>query len=194
VQREKITMAQFPGIYVLIRKQDYSGGSVGSTIKAGVFGHQFATADFSGAQTGPAAFIVPRNALWISGLSADPSAQWIGTNANAGCCQGNTALYAVTFPITKNFVSASLTLHFAALHVGTNWLYIENGNALGSAGLLFSATITTSTRRGRGCLDDGLFCHHHWLAGSPVHDSILRQLRQQPAIPVFGRADEHFRR
>jgi catechol 2,3-dioxygenase-like lactoylglutathione lyase family enzyme len=32
VQREKITMAQFPGIYVLIRKQDYSGGSVGSTI------------------------------------------------------------------------------------------------------------------------------------------------------------------
>jgi catechol 2,3-dioxygenase-like lactoylglutathione lyase family enzyme len=32
VQREKITMAQFPGIYILIRKQDYSGGSVGSTI------------------------------------------------------------------------------------------------------------------------------------------------------------------
>jgi catechol 2,3-dioxygenase-like lactoylglutathione lyase family enzyme len=32
VQREKITMAQFPGGYVLIRKQDYKGGSVGSTI------------------------------------------------------------------------------------------------------------------------------------------------------------------
>jgi catechol 2,3-dioxygenase-like lactoylglutathione lyase family enzyme len=32
VQREKITMAEFPGIYILIRKQDYSGGSVGSTI------------------------------------------------------------------------------------------------------------------------------------------------------------------
>jgi catechol 2,3-dioxygenase-like lactoylglutathione lyase family enzyme len=32
VQREKITMAQFPGGYILIRKQDYKGGSVGSAI------------------------------------------------------------------------------------------------------------------------------------------------------------------
>ena len=32
VQREKITMVQFPGIYVLLRKQDSAGGSVGSTI------------------------------------------------------------------------------------------------------------------------------------------------------------------
>ena len=32
VQREKITMVQFPGIYILLRKQDYTGGSVGSTI------------------------------------------------------------------------------------------------------------------------------------------------------------------
>lgn len=32
VQREKLTMVQFPGIYVLVRKQDYTGGSVGSTV------------------------------------------------------------------------------------------------------------------------------------------------------------------
>jgi catechol 2,3-dioxygenase-like lactoylglutathione lyase family enzyme len=32
VQRDKITMAQFPGMYVLIRKQDPTGGTVGSTI------------------------------------------------------------------------------------------------------------------------------------------------------------------
>src|SRR5438093_93052 len=32
VQREKLTMVQFPGIYVLLRKQDYSGGTVGSTV------------------------------------------------------------------------------------------------------------------------------------------------------------------
>src|SRR5437868_8895049 len=32
VQREKITMVQFPGIYVLLRKQDSTGGSVGSSI------------------------------------------------------------------------------------------------------------------------------------------------------------------
>src|SRR5262245_42734056 len=32
VQREKITMFQFPGIYVLLRKQDNTGGTVGSTV------------------------------------------------------------------------------------------------------------------------------------------------------------------
>jgi catechol 2,3-dioxygenase-like lactoylglutathione lyase family enzyme len=32
VNREKIVMAEFPGIFVLLRKQDYNGGSVGSTI------------------------------------------------------------------------------------------------------------------------------------------------------------------
>jgi catechol 2,3-dioxygenase-like lactoylglutathione lyase family enzyme len=32
INREKIVMVQFPGIYVLLRKQDYNGGSVGSTI------------------------------------------------------------------------------------------------------------------------------------------------------------------
>jgi catechol 2,3-dioxygenase-like lactoylglutathione lyase family enzyme len=32
VQREKLTMVQFPGIYILLRKQDYTGGSVGSTV------------------------------------------------------------------------------------------------------------------------------------------------------------------
>src|SRR5713226_6924294 len=32
VQREKITMVQFPGIYILLRKQDSTGGTVGSTI------------------------------------------------------------------------------------------------------------------------------------------------------------------
>jgi catechol 2,3-dioxygenase-like lactoylglutathione lyase family enzyme len=32
VQREKLTMVQFPGIYILLRKQDPTGGTVGSTI------------------------------------------------------------------------------------------------------------------------------------------------------------------
>src|SRR2546427_550622 len=44
VNREKIVMAQFPGIYVLIRKQDYNGGSVGSVINH--FG--FYVKDFEG--------------------------------------------------------------------------------------------------------------------------------------------------
>jgi catechol 2,3-dioxygenase-like lactoylglutathione lyase family enzyme len=32
VQREKITMVQFPGIYILLRKQDNTGGTVGSVM------------------------------------------------------------------------------------------------------------------------------------------------------------------
>jgi catechol 2,3-dioxygenase-like lactoylglutathione lyase family enzyme len=32
VQREKITMVQLPGVYVLLRKQDPKGGTVGSTM------------------------------------------------------------------------------------------------------------------------------------------------------------------
>jgi catechol 2,3-dioxygenase-like lactoylglutathione lyase family enzyme len=32
VQREKLTMVQFPGIYILLRKQDPTGGTVGSTV------------------------------------------------------------------------------------------------------------------------------------------------------------------
>jgi len=44
VTREKIVMAQFPGIYVLLRKQDNSGGTVGSAINH--FG--FYVKDFEG--------------------------------------------------------------------------------------------------------------------------------------------------
>src|SRR5437870_5990729 len=44
VNREKIVMAQFPGIYILLRKQDYNGGSVGSVVNH--FG--FYVKDFEG--------------------------------------------------------------------------------------------------------------------------------------------------
>jgi len=44
VQREKITMAQFPGGYILIRKQDPTGGTVGSTINhIGLYVRDFET-------------------------------------------------------------------------------------------------------------------------------------------------------
>src|SRR2546422_10414017 len=32
INREKLVMVQFPGIFVLLRKQDYNGGSVGSVV------------------------------------------------------------------------------------------------------------------------------------------------------------------
>lgn len=155
----------------------------------GNFGHLFTSADFASARSGPAAFIVAPDPLWVSGLADDPSAKWIGTNASASTSEGNTALYAVSFTIQNPFTSASMTLDWAAddgigegagagpntgvylngnavcgssfpigfnpdhlltcndigpvLQVGINWLYIEDGNAAGAAGLLFSATINT---------------------------------------------------
>ena len=44
VQREKITMAEFPGGYILLRKQDHTGGTVGSTINhIGLYVRDFQT-------------------------------------------------------------------------------------------------------------------------------------------------------
>ena len=165
---------------------------------AGDFDHLFTASDFSAAQTGPAAFIVSPAPYWISSLPADPSAKWIGTNANAvpPLGAGNTALYAVSFTVPAAFSSATLVLNFAvkdwigesasgvtnfntgvylngaaicgssifgsfdeigiggevancgdvtsSLIAGVNWLYIEDWNWSGPAGLLFSATFTTA--------------------------------------------------
>jgi uncharacterized protein (TIGR03437 family) len=169
---------------------------------SGPFNHTFASADFASARSGPDAFIVSPNPLWISGLPSDPSAQWIGTNTSAGVYQGNTALYAISFQITSAFSSATMTLNYsvddgigasgdplntgvylngtpicgnsfpigfsqaqtvncseigAQLQVGTNWLYIEDVNAVVSpAGLLLSATITTNpSNNGNPSIDSG---------------------------------------
>jgi len=79
----------------------------------GGFSAALAPADFQNSQTGPAAFIINRNPLWIPGLIEDPSAKWIGTNSIAGLSSGNTALYAVSFQLTASFASATLVLHYA---------------------------------------------------------------------------------
>ena len=174
-------------------------GAVGGTDRAvtfllgpatGPFNHTFTSADFTSAQSGPAAFILSQTPYWISGLPSDPSAHWIGTNPG-GVSEGNTALYAIPFQISSSFSSATMTVNYAVddavgdtvinngpntgvylngsaacggsfaigfsqqhsascgdvsslVHVGTNWLYIEDGNVEGAAGLVFSATITTT--------------------------------------------------
>lgn len=80
----------------------------------GDFGHVFTASDFSAAQTAPAAFLVTPYPTWISSLTADPSAKWIGnTNANVGLWDGNTALYAVSFTVPAAFSSATLVLNYA---------------------------------------------------------------------------------
>jgi len=192
---------------------------------SGPFNHAFTSADFASAQSGPAAFILSQTPYWISGLSSDPSAHWIGTDPSAGFSQGNTALYAVSFQITSAFTSATLALYYAEddaigdtvvnngpntgvylngsavcggafavgfseqhsancgdvsslLHVGTNWLYIEDTNAVVSAaGLVFSATIgtteigtsTVTVRSGNGPVG-GVDSAVTFLVGPPTGD------------------------
>jgi uncharacterized protein (TIGR03437 family) len=77
------------------------------------FTSPFTQIDFSDAQNGPAAFIVSPNPLWVSTLSADPNAKWIGTNSTSSSAQGYTALYAVSFSVPNAFTSASLTFNYA---------------------------------------------------------------------------------
>src|SRR2546427_13255134 len=53
VNREKLVMVQFPGIYVLLRKQDYNGGAVGSVINHfGLYVKDFAQAVTRGESDG----------------------------------------------------------------------------------------------------------------------------------------------
>jgi hypothetical protein len=70
-------------------------------------------ANFTSAQSGPAAFIMPPNGAWLASLPADSGAKWIGTNASAGTVSGDTALYAMSFTLANPVASASITLNYA---------------------------------------------------------------------------------
>jgi catechol 2,3-dioxygenase-like lactoylglutathione lyase family enzyme len=127
VQREKITMAQFPGIYILIRKQDYSGGSVGSTINH--FG--FYVRDFE-----------PSVAKWkAAGLTWEPV-----KNPNVG--QGFlTGPDNVRIEIYENkMISTPMAMHHIHLFVpdpleAQKW-YIQNfGATAGKRGMFETANV-----------------------------------------------------
>ena len=127
VQREKITMAQFPGIYILIRKQDYSGGSVGSTINH--FG--FYVRDFE-----------PSVAKWkAAGLTWEPV-----KNPNVG--QGFlTGPDNVRIEIYENkMISTPMAMHHIHLWVtdpleAQKW-YVQNfGATAGKRGMFDTANV-----------------------------------------------------
>ena len=127
VQREKITMAEFPGIYILIRKQDYSGGSVGSTINH--FG--FYVRDFE-----------PSVAKWkAAGLTWEPV-----KNPNVG--QGFlTGPDNVRIEIYENkAISTPMAMHHIHLFVtdplGAQKWYIQNfGATAGKRGMYDTANV-----------------------------------------------------
>ena len=80
------------------------------------FQQTFTTSSFSSAQSDLPAHIQSGLGVdWLPSLTEDSSAHWIGTNANAYEINGSgtTALYAVSFAISKSFASATLTMHYA---------------------------------------------------------------------------------
>ncbi len=85
----------------------------------GPFTAAFTGADFTSADTGPLAFIIPRNTSgWIASLSTNSAAQWIGTNANAEgygpSGGGHSALYAIDFVLLSTFTTATLAFDGSA--------------------------------------------------------------------------------
>ncbi|HEX2477306.1 MAG TPA: PEP-CTERM sorting domain-containing protein [Lacipirellulaceae bacterium] len=96
------------------------------------FSTAFTAADFSAADTGPAAFIIANNPAWIATLPSDPLARWISTSAN-GAVEGGTALYAIDFTLASAASSATLDLRLAvdnALGGGPNQGVFINGTAI----------------------------------------------------------------
>jgi hypothetical protein len=120
-------------------------GSVGTndalfTFLAGPVSSDFATltaVNFTSAQTGPHAFIIANNPNWLTTLTEDPTAKWLGTNATAATGTGDTALYAISFNLPAAVVSATLDLHFAVDNqlgaTDTNVGIFLNGTAVSSA-------------------------------------------------------------
>lgn len=96
------------------------------------FATAFTAADFSAADSGPAAFIIANHPAWLATLPSDPLARWISTAAT-GAAEGGTALYAIDFALASAALSATLDLRFAvdnALGGGPNQGVFLNGTAV----------------------------------------------------------------
>jgi hypothetical protein len=98
----------------------------------------FTAANFTAAQTGPAASLLSSVPFYVASLASAPAAKWIGVAANAGTTTADTALYAISFDIPDPLSSGSLTLFYAVDNQlgGTNAGIYLNGTALpGSTGI-----------------------------------------------------------
>jgi hypothetical protein len=96
------------------------------------FSTAFTPADFSAADSGPAAFIIANHPAWIATLPSDAQALWISTAAT-GTVEGGTALYAIDFTLANAASSATLDLRLAvdnALGGGPNQGVYINGMAI----------------------------------------------------------------
>jgi hypothetical protein len=144
---------------------------------------------------------VSPNPLWVSGLTEDASAKWIGTNPNAAV-SGNTALYAIPFTIPDAFTYAALTLHYAADNAlafeGVNGGIFLNGTAVCTnlIGVGMSSELTLT------CDNVGSFLHvgTNWLyfnvvnlgsASGLLFSATITTAEAQPiALPHIAVGDE----
>lgn len=102
------------------------------------FSSPFTAANFTAAQTGPAAFVLSSTPFYAVTQVNGSSAQWIGTNSSAGTGVGDTALFAISFNIPGAVSSASFNLFYAVdnnLGDTNSGIYI-NGTALPSSAAL----------------------------------------------------------
>lgn len=134
--REKIVMVEFPGIYVLLRKQDYKGGSVGSVINH--FG--FFVKDFE-----------PAVAKWkAAGLTWEA-----GANPGQGFLTGPDA---VRIEIYENkMISTPMAMHHIHLQVpdpiaAQKW-YVEHFGATAGKRAAFDTANVPGTEITLGKLD-----------------------------------------
>lgn len=125
VNREKIVQVEFPGIYVLLRKQDYNGGSVGSVINH--FG--FFVKDFE-----------PAVAKWkAAGLKWEP-----GANPGQGFLSGPDG---VRIEIYENkTISTPTAMHHIHMQVTDpiavqKWYVDLFGAVAGKRGVFDTATV-----------------------------------------------------
>jgi hypothetical protein len=127
-------------------------------------------ADFTAAQNGPAAYVLPNHSAWKAHLTIDPSANWIGTHAIDPNLHGPnsalaTALYAVDFEITSATInSATLDIHYlvdnnlgdpANEGVFINGMPVAGTKNISSSGANFSADQSFLNRDITGLVNPG---------------------------------------
>jgi hypothetical protein len=113
------------------------------------FSTAFTPADFSAADSGPAAFIIANHPAWTPTLPSDAQALWISTAAT-GAAEGGTALYAIDFTLANAASSATLDLRLLvdnALGGGPNQGVFINGTAISGNSMPAGFNVESSIQR-----------------------------------------------
>jgi hypothetical protein len=135
---------------------------------------QFTSAAFAAAAGGAHAQVVSPCNCWLSGLSADPLAQWIAVDASSSPL---SALYAYPFNVPSQVTAASMTLNFAVDNNLGESAGITGQGALGSSnnvpGLYLNGTALPNTS-GLPPTNDGSAFTSQWTYASGDISALLK--------------------